>query len=44
MFIGPIFVGTMSDLTGLDMGFWMIGLIGFIGAILKKIYSKGSIE
>jgi predicted MFS family arabinose efflux permease len=44
MFIGPIFVGTMSDLAGLDMGFWMIGLIGFIGAILTKFYSKGSVE
>jgi MFS family permease len=44
MFIGPIFVGSISDLAGLDMGFWMIGSIGILGAVITKLYSKGSVE
>jgi MFS family permease len=38
MFMGPIFVGTISDFAGLKMGFWMIGLVGFIGAFLTRFY------
>jgi len=38
MFTGPIFVGTISDLAGLKMGFWMIGLVGILGAVLSRFY------
>ncbi|PUU93071.1 MFS transporter [Halanaerobium sp.] len=38
MFTGPIFVGTISDLAGLKMGFWMIGLVGILGAVLTRFY------
>ncbi|MFN2341493.1 MAG: MFS transporter [Halanaerobium sp.] len=38
MFMGPIFVGTISDYAGLKMGFWMIGLVGILGAILTRFY------
>jgi predicted MFS family arabinose efflux permease len=38
MFMGPIFVGTISDLAGLQMGFWMIGLVGILGAFLTRFY------
>ncbi|TDO73375.1 putative MFS family arabinose efflux permease [Halanaerobium saccharolyticum] len=38
MFIGPIMVGTISDFAGLKMGFWMIGLVGILGAILTRFY------
>lgn len=37
MFTGPIFVGTISDLAGLKMGFWMIGLVGILGLSLIHI-------
>ncbi|RCW51347.1 MFS transporter [Halanaerobium sp. ST460_2HS_T2] len=40
MFIGPIFVGTISDFAGLKMGFWMIGLVGILGAILSRFYKN----
>ena len=35
MFIGPILVGVISDLVGLSWGFWIIGLVGVIGALLS---------
>jgi predicted MFS family arabinose efflux permease len=38
MFTGPIFVGTISDFDGLKMGFWMIGLVGILGAVLSRFY------
>jgi predicted MFS family arabinose efflux permease len=38
MFTGPIFVGTISDFAGLKMGFWMIGLVGILGAVLSRFY------
>lgn len=40
MFTGPIFVGTISDLAGLKMGFWMIGLVGILGAVLSRFYKS----
>ena len=40
MFIGPIFVGTISDFAGLKMGFWMIGLVGILGAVLSRFYKN----
>ena len=40
MFMGPIFVGTISDFAGLKMGFWMIGLVGILGAILTRFYEN----
>lgn len=44
MFAGPIFVGTISDLAGLKMGFWMIGLVGILGAILTSFYKTKKIK
>ena len=38
MFTGPIFVGAISDFAGLKMGFWMIGLVGILGAVLSRFY------
>lgn len=43
MFAGPIFVGTISDFAGLRMGFWMIGLVGILGAILTRFYKAEKI-
>lgn len=40
MFIGPIFVGSISDFAGLKMGFWMIGLVGILGAFLSRFYKN----
>jgi len=40
MFMGPIFVGTISDFAGLKMGFWMIGLVGILGAVLTRFYKN----
>jgi hypothetical protein len=40
MFTGPIFVGTVSDIAGLKMGFWMIGLVGILGAALSRFYKS----
>lgn len=40
MFAGPILVGTISDLAGLEMGFWMIGLVGILGAVLSRLYKS----
>jgi predicted MFS family arabinose efflux permease len=40
MFTGPIFVGTVSDIAGLKMGFWMIGLVGILGAVFSRLYKS----
>ncbi len=34
MFTGPVLIGFISDMAGLTVGFWFVGTIGFIAAIL----------
>jgi len=34
MTIGPVLVGFLSDTVGLNWGFWTVGLLGIIGAVL----------
>lgn len=38
MFMGPILVGIISDFAGLKIGFWMIGMVGIMGAALTRFY------
>ena len=33
MFVGPVFVGYVSDVLNLAWGFWMVGLVGVAGAL-----------
>jgi len=42
MFIGPVLLGVISDLAGINIGFWIIGMIGFIGAFLTLVFCKGA--
>ena len=44
MFIGPILVGIISDLVGLSWGFWIVGLMGVIGALLAFMLIKPSYD
>jgi MFS family permease len=36
MFLGPFLVGILGDVTGLASGFWIIGFVGFAGALLTQ--------
>jgi MFS family permease len=40
MFIGPVLMGIIGDLTNLQQGFIYIGIIGLIGIILTKLTIK----
>ncbi len=42
MFIGPVLLGIISDLAGINTGFWIIGMIGLIGAFLTLVFCKGA--
>ncbi len=37
MFGGPVFVGAISDSLALNWGFWLVGGVGLIGAVLTQI-------
>ena len=39
MFIGPVMVGTVSDLAGLSAGFWVCGLVGLAGIGIAARYA-----
>ncbi len=38
MFIGPVFMGFLSELVGLSWGFWIIGSVGCLGIIITKYF------
>ncbi|MFW6270454.1 MAG: MFS transporter [Bacillota bacterium] len=40
MFLGPVVVGAISDWAGLNIGFWVSGLIGLMGAFLTYVLLK----
>jgi len=40
MFIGPVIVGFLSDTIGLEWGFWTIGILGIVGALLVSFLLK----
>lgn len=42
MFIGPVLLGFLSDMVGISIGFWLIGLISFVGAFFTLTYCKGA--
>ena len=42
LFTGPVLLGVISDLAGLNLGFWIIGFIGLAGALLSKIFIRGN--
>ncbi len=44
MFLGPILVGIISDLAGLSWGFWIVGIMGAIGALLAYMLIKSSLD
>lgn len=42
MFTGPVLLGVLSDFAGMDIGFLIIGMIGFTGAFLTLIFCKNA--
>ena len=38
MFVGPIFMGFLSELFGLSWGFWITGSVGCLGIIITKYF------
>lgn len=38
MFVGPVFMGFLSELVGLSWGFWITGSIGCLGIIITKYF------
>jgi MFS family permease len=34
MFIGPVMVGVISDIAGMNQGFWLCGLMGIFGVVI----------
>lgn len=38
MFVGPVLVGFISDLASLSWGFWIVSILGLIGAIIATIF------
>lgn len=42
MFIGPVLLGFLSDFAGMNIGFWIIGLIGLLGALLTLIFCRSA--
>jgi len=38
MFVGPIFMGFLSELFGLSCGFWITGSVGCLGKIITKYF------
>ena len=40
MFIGPVLLGFLSDFVGMGVGFLIIGMIGFTGALLTLVFCK----
>lgn len=39
MFVGPVLVGVVSDLAGLNAGFWLCGLVGLAGVGIAARYA-----
>jgi len=42
MFAGPVLVGFLSDMAGLRWGFWAVGLLGIVGALLTLLLVRGA--
>jgi len=42
MSIGPVMVGFLSDTVGLNWGFWSVGMLGIVGALLALLLVKSS--
>jgi len=39
MFAGPVMVGAVGDIAGLDAGFILCGLVGVAGAVIAVLYA-----
>lgn len=42
MFLGPVLLGFLSDSVGMSIGFYIIGLIGFLGGFLTLIFCRSA--